>query len=87
MALISFQVFYFTNFVQVCQHPERVRRVQDLVVSLLSDELVQVRQKAALVLGGLIHTQFIRVEDQKELVKVNNFAVAESGNFVCLRNC
>ncbi len=80
---MKFQVFYFTNFAQLCGYPERVRLVQDLVVSLLSDDLIQVRQKAATVLGGLIHSQFITIKEQKNLVKVKETVIAASGVHLC----
>lgn len=38
---------------------EWVKRAQDIVLRLLEDKVVEVREKAALVLGGFVHCSFL----------------------------
>ena len=60
MSLLEFlQVTVFTNFPSVAHSVEHRTRVTELVLSLLQDEHITVRQKSAKVLGGLVHSGFI----------------------------
>ena len=63
------QTFVFTNFMSICLHPEYVKQVENLVVSLMSDERLQVRAKAAKILCGLIHSGFINKDGQVRFLK------------------
>lgn len=68
LSMLEFlQVFLFTNFMLLSDF---VAPVQKLILDLLNDERVQVRQKAAHVLTGLLHSQFIGDREQRELIKV-----------------
>ena len=53
------QVAVFTNFPQLACSEDYVGQVRDLVVSLLQDENMTVRQKSAKILGGLLHSGFL----------------------------
>ena len=52
----------FTNFPALACNKEYVSQVQQLVVSLLQDDNLTVRQKAAKILGGLLHSGFLNGE-------------------------
>jgi len=54
----------------VTSRPSIVKSIQRLVVDLMSDELVQVRNQAQRVLMGFIHSHFVPMDEQKNLVKV-----------------
>jgi len=56
------QVAVFTNFPALACNKEYVSQVKQLVVSLLQDENLTVRQKAAKILGGLLHSGFLNGE-------------------------
>jgi len=56
------QVAVFTNFPALACNKEYVSQVQQLVVSLLQDDNLTVRQKAAKILGGLLHSGFLNGE-------------------------
>ncbi len=51
-------------------NPDWVDRVMNLVLSALEEERVEVRQRAATVLGGLLHCQFVE-KDRKEKLLVS----------------
>ena len=63
------QTFAFTNFMQMCRHDKYVKQTEALIVSLMSDDSLQVRTKATKILTGLFHSQFINVDGQKRLLK------------------
>ena len=62
------QTFVFTNFMSLCLHPEYVKQVENFIISLMSDEKLQVRAKASKILCGLIHSGFINNEGQVRLL-------------------
>lgn len=53
------QVLVFNNMMLVLSKREWVDLVQDIVLRLLEDKVVEVREKAAQVLGGLLHCKFL----------------------------
>ena len=55
----AISVAVFTNFPQLACSEDYVGQVRDLVVSLLQDENMTVRQKSAKILGGLLHSGFL----------------------------
>lgn len=63
------QVFVFTNFMSMCNKPEIVSQTEKLVVELIADETLQVRQKAAKILGGLVHSKFLDSDAQQRLLQ------------------
>lgn len=70
MSILEFlQTFVFTNFMSICLHDKYVKQVEDMIVSLMSDETLQVRQKATKILCGLFHSMFINKEGQQRLLK------------------
>ena len=64
------QVFVWTNFMFLCRSKEFVQTLKSLIVNMLSDENLQVRQKAAGVFTGLAHSRFLDYDEQKELIVV-----------------
>lgn len=58
------QVLIFNNMPIVLGHPEWVSDVQTIVLRLLEDSVVEVRAKAAQVLGGLLHCSFLPATDE-----------------------
>jgi len=54
------QVAVFTNFPKVVVNPSYRDQVQSLVLNLLKDDNLAVRQKASKILGGLLHSGFIQ---------------------------
>lgn len=69
MSILEFlQTFVFTNFMSVCLHDKYVKQVEAMIVTLMSDETLQVRQKATKILCGLCHSKFINEEGQKRLL-------------------
>lgn len=63
------QTFVFTNFMSLCLHPPVVSQIEDLIVGLMSDETVQVRQKAHKILCGMMHSNFLDKAAQQRLLK------------------
>lgn len=53
------QVLVFNNMPIVLSRDEWVQKVQDIVLRLLEDSILEVRVKAAQVLGGLLHCSFL----------------------------
>ena len=69
MSILEFaQTFVFTNFMSLCLHENYVTMVENLIIGLMSDVTLQVRQKATKILCGLFHSQFINTEGQKRLL-------------------
>lgn len=65
------QVLVFNNMPIVLSQPEWVQQVQSIVLLLLEDSVLEVREKAAQVLGGLLHCSFLPSTEQLlELFKV-----------------
>jgi len=70
MSILEFaQTFVFTNFMSLCLHEKYVAQIEKLVIEMMSDVTLQVRQKATKILCGLFHSQFIDNEGQKRLLK------------------
>jgi hypothetical protein len=57
--------FLFYNLATVSSKPEWCTRIYSLVLTLLRDERVEIREKSGIVLSSLIHVNFI--QDQNEL--------------------
>ena len=76
MSILEFaQTFVFTNFMSLCLHEKYVAKVEALVIEMMSDVTLQVRQKATKILCGLFHSQFIDNEGQQRLLKVSIFFI------------
>lgn len=58
------QVLVFNNMPIVSSREEWVQRVQAIVLRLLEDTVLEVRVKAAQVLGGLLHCSFLPSTDK-----------------------
>lgn len=58
------QVLVFNNMAIVLSRKEWIDRVQEIVLRLLEDKVVEVREKAAQVLGGLLHCKFLPSTDK-----------------------
>lgn len=58
------QVLVFNNMPIVLSNDTWVARVQTIVLRLLEDTVLEVREKAAQVLGGLLHCSFLPATDQ-----------------------
>lgn len=64
------QVLVFHNMAIVLSRPEWVDKVLSVVLRLLEDNVLEVREKSAEVLGGLIHCSFLpTTEELLELFK------------------
>ena len=69
MSILEFaQTFVFTNFMSLCTHEKYLAMVENLIIGLMSDVTLQVRQKATKILCGLFHSQFIDSAGQKRLL-------------------
>lgn len=69
MSILEFaQTFVFTNFMTLCLHEKWVAKIQSLMLEMMSDETLQVRQKATKILCGLFHSQFIDNQGQQRLL-------------------
>ncbi|RZF34164.1 hypothetical protein LSTR_LSTR003574 [Laodelphax striatellus] len=66
------QVFIFHNMATLASCDSWVSELKTVVLSLLKDERIEVRETASQVLSGLIHCEFISVDAQKQLLA--NFA-------------
>lgn len=53
------QVLVFNNMPIVLSHDDWVQQVQNIVLRLLEDSVLEVREKAGQVLGGLLHCSFL----------------------------
>ena len=53
------QVFVFTNFMFLFKNKDVVEEIEDLIVKHMSDDHLQVRNKAAKILCGLLHSSFL----------------------------
>uniref|UniRef100_T1JZ44 Uncharacterized protein n=1 Tax=Tetranychus urticae TaxID=32264 RepID=T1JZ44_TETUR len=63
VCVISFlQLMVSSNLFTLMNDPERNQTVANLIFDLLQDDRLEVREKAAGLLGGLIHYQFIKVD-------------------------
>lgn len=58
------QVLVFNNMAIVYSRDDLVAKVQSIVLRLLEDNVLEVREKSAQVLGGLIHTSFLPQTDE-----------------------
>lgn len=58
------QVIVFHNMAIVMSRPEWVDKVQSIVLRLLEDNVLEVREKSAEVLGGLLHCSFLPASDK-----------------------
>lgn len=58
------QVAVFHNMAIVLSRPEWVEKVQSIVLRLLEDNVLEVREKSAEVLGGLLHCSFLPATDK-----------------------
>lgn len=58
------QVLVFNNMPIVLSNDEWVQQVQTIVLRLLEDAILEVREKAAQVLGGLLHCSFLPATDK-----------------------
>lgn len=58
------EVMVFNNMMIVLSRTEWVEQVQEIVLRLLEDKVVEVRVKAAQVLGGLLHCKFLPSTDK-----------------------
>ncbi|XP_022243744.1 proteasome activator complex subunit 4-like [Limulus polyphemus] len=63
-ALSYLQVMVFSNLFMVMHQPQWVEEITKLVVSLLEDERVEVRETAAETLGGFLHCEFVKVTEE-----------------------
>ena len=57
------QTLVFHNMSIISSKDEWIRIVEDIVLKLLEDERLEVREKAAHVLGGLLHCTILRDQD------------------------
>lgn len=58
------QVLVFNNMAVVLSRREWIDAVQEIVLRLLEDKVVEVREKAAQVLGGLLHCKILPSTDK-----------------------
>lgn len=58
------QVIVFHNMAIVLSRPEWVEKVQMIVLRLLEDNVLEVREKSAEALGGLLHCSFLPSTDK-----------------------
>jgi len=69
MSVLEFlQIAVFTNFPSLAHGAGYRPRVTELVLSLLQDPHITVRQKSAKILGGLVHSGFITGEAVDQLL-------------------
>ena len=68
-AILEFlQIIVFWNFASFKSDPSAEKRIVAVVLSLIKDERVEVREKASKVLGGIIHCCFISEESSSQLL-------------------
>lgn len=58
------QVIVFHNMAIVLSRPKWVEKVLSIVLRLLEDNVLEVREKSAEVLGGLLHCSFLPATDK-----------------------
>jgi len=69
-AVLDFlQVTTFNNLASVLSLQEQASRVTAVVTKLLKDDRVEVREKAGVVLGGLLHCDFIPQDQVQSLME------------------
>lgn len=69
-AMLEFlQVMVFSNLPSFLALPNEANVVMNIVSSLLKDERIEVREKAAKVLGGLLHCSFIPPDQSAKLAE------------------
>lgn len=68
-AILEFlQIIVFWNFASFKSDPSAEKRIVAVVLNLIKDERVEVREKASKVLGGIIHCCFISEESSSQLL-------------------
>lgn len=65
------QVFVFHNMSILLSKPEWIQSIQKIVLNLLEDERFEVREKAAQVLGGLLHCTILPDQESLLVIFVN----------------
>lgn len=68
-ALEFLQVMVASNLAVLNSLPDAASKLVDIVINLLKDPQVEVREKAGKVLGGLIHCQFVSPTQRDTLTK------------------
>lgn len=63
-ALAILQILVFNNLPMVLSQPLWVQQVQAMVLRLMTDPIVEVRQKAFAVLSGMLHCSFLPDTDK-----------------------
>lgn len=63
-ALSVLQILVFNNLPMVLSRPAWVQQVQAMVLRLMTDPIVEVRQKAFSVLSGMLHCSFLPDTDK-----------------------
>ena len=58
------QVLVFHNMAIVLSEDKWIEKVQSIVLRLLEDNVLEVREKSAEVLGGLLHCSFLPSTDK-----------------------
>ena len=66
--LSIFQTSAFNNLMSIISRPEWVSEILEIVTSALENERIEVREKAAGVLSGLLHCGFMSHEKRNELL-------------------
>ena len=65
----------FVNMPSLLSNPNWVHQVMDVVENSLIDERVEVRSKASVVLGGLVHCAFVDKERSDILLVSAGFKI------------
>ena len=63
------QVMMFTNLTAFIFNPEFSSKLVKIVMSLLEDPQLEVREKAGKVLGGFFHCSFIQAEERDKYIE------------------
>ncbi|CAH3144364.1 unnamed protein product [Porites evermanni] len=68
------QVMIFANLFAITSTPQHIQDVKEMVLSLLEDEQLEVREMAAVTFSGLVHYGFLQLDDilQKQFTKMAN---------------
>ncbi|XP_068688324.1 proteasome activator complex subunit 4-like isoform X1 [Montipora foliosa] len=68
------QVMIFANLFLITSNPQHVEDAKELVLTLLEDEQLEVREMAAVTFSGLVHYGFLQHDDQlqKQFTKMAN---------------
>ena len=69
-ALDFLQVFVFANFMSICFHDDYIEEIESNVLKLISHGKLEVRQRAAKVFCGLIHSSLVSVPRIEVLAKM-----------------